>query len=266
VTTAAADLAERRELAVLTAKLAGQRLLSLRGSDLAAENKSSASDWVSNADRMVEQLVVQHLAAARPDDGILGEENASRPSKTGWTWVIDPLDGTTNYLRGYPSWSVSIAGDFDGETRVGAVHDPTASLMYAAARGQGATLNDRRIRVSTCTELARAIVGTGFSYQAKHRARQAETLAVILGKTADIRRGGSAALELCRVADGSLDGFYEDDLHYWDWAAGAVIVQEAGGAVTRLAGDSVAGLAAAPTAILPALLEACGGQSSAECR
>ena len=236
------------------AKRAGDRLMSKHYGRLEVQTKSSSSDWVSDADREAEEAIVEALTRTRPDDGIYGEEGAFRQSMNGWTWVIDPLDGTSNYVRGYPGWAVSIAVELRGRTVVGVVHDPTARTTYEAVSGKGAQRDGQTITTSACEDLSNAIIGTGFSYHAAQRARQGRRLATLLQHIADVRRGGSAALELCHVADGSLDGFYEDDLEKWDWAAGALIVQESGGRVTRIRDYASSGVAAAPCQLLPTIV------------
>ena len=247
-----------RALAVELAKRAGDQLISTHHLRLEVQTKSSASDWVSDADRAAERIIVEELARTRPNDGILGEEGSLQESANGWTWVIDPLDGTSNYLRGYPGWAVSIAVERHGNTVVGIVHDPTARRTYEAVSGEGAQRNGQPITTSACGDLSSAIIGTGFSYHSPQRARQGERLASLLPLVADIRRCGSAALELCHVADGSLDGFFEDDLEKWDWAAGALIVEEGGGRVIPIHDDATSGVVAAPCQLLPAMSKALG--------
>jgi myo-inositol-1(or 4)-monophosphatase len=233
------------------AEQAGELLLASR-QRAAAEQKSSATDLVSDADRNAEALIRNILQRQRPADAIVGEELGIQPGSSGVSWSIDPLDGTTNYLRGYPGWAVSIAAaDSDG-TLAGVVFDPKVGAMYAAG-ADGATLNGRELRVSTTSDLAVSIVGIGVSYDADVRARQGVDLAINLPQIGDIRRGGSAALELCHVATGALDAFVEDDLEPWDWAAGAHIVQQAGGVVTPLARAETRGILVSTPGIAPQL-------------
>ena len=197
------------------------------------ETKSSSTDMVSEADRAAEAFLVAGLGRLRPDDGILGEEGTESAGTTGLRWVIDPLDGTTNYLYRLPQWAVSVAvEDADGPV-AGCVFDPTRGECFVAARGSGATLAGRPIRVSTTASLAHALVGTGFAYGAGLRAAQAARLGPIVGAVRDVRRAGSAALDLAWVACGRLDGFYETDIQHWDYAAGRLLILEAGGAFTR---------------------------------
>jgi myo-inositol-1(or 4)-monophosphatase len=227
-----APIEDLLELAVDAARAAGAELLQRAGSVHAVEAKSSATDPVSEADRASERLLTERIAAARPDDGLLGEEGTDRPGTTGLRWVLDPLDGTVNYLYGIAAWCVSVAcEDHDGGL-VGAVHDPVADETFSAARGRGAWLGERRLVVRDPVPLERALIATGFAYSAAARKRQAAVLAQLLPRVRDIRRAGSAALDLCAVASGRVDGYYEDTTNHWDWAAGALIAAEAGAVVT----------------------------------
>jgi myo-inositol-1(or 4)-monophosphatase len=185
------------------------------------------------------------LNEERPDDGLVGEEGADEASTSGRRWVIDPLDGTTNYLYRFPAWAVSVALEDEGGGLVGVVHDPLAEETFRAERGAGAQLNGEPIRVNDLDRLDTALIGTGFGYDADVRAGQAEVLRGLLPKVRDIRRAGAAALDLCSVAAGRLDGYYERGIHRWDYAAGALIVREAGGEVVELQGGRF-GLAAGP--------------------
>ena len=219
-----AGLAER------AARAAGALLMdhAARGA-VGVESKSSATDMVSAADRASEQLLVELLGSARPDDGMIGEEGTERTGTTGLTWVCDPLDGTTNYLYAFPQWAVSVAvEDADGPVAA-CVFDPSRDEAFTAARGAGATLNGRPIRVSAARELATSLIGTGFAYQAEVRAQQGARMQDVLGQVRDIRRAGSAALDLAWVACGRLDGFFESGIQHWDYAGGMLLVPEAGG-------------------------------------
>ena len=215
---------------------------------------------VSDADRDAEALIRDLLATERPDDGLLGEEGSLDAGSSGRRWVVDPLDGTTNYLYRFPAWVVSIALE-DGDTPargadgalVGVVHDPLRGETFAAARGRGALLDGRPIAVSGAERLDSALIGTGFGYAAERRAEQAEVAARVLPRVRDIRRAGAAALDLCMVACGRLDGYYERGLNAWDWSAGSLIASEAGAAVLPLPGEPF-GLAAASPAIADELL------------
>ena len=219
------------------------------------DRKSSATDMVSDADHAAEAVVVEVLARERPDDGLLGEEGSSAVGSSGRRWVVDPLDGTTNYLFGIPQWAVSVAleeGDEGGV--VGVVFDPVRDELFAAARGEGAALNGGRISLRDPAPLEQSLVATGFSYEPAVRAAQAETLRTVLPRVRDVRRAGAASLDLAWLAAGRLDGYYERGLQPWDWAAGRLLVTEAGGEVSELEGDPP-GLAAARPELLPGLLE-----------
>ncbi len=225
--------------------------------------KSSATDVVTEMDRASESLIVAAITAARPDDGIVGEEGADRAGTSGVRWLVDPIDGTTNYLYGHPGFAVSIAAEIDGVTEVGVVHDPLHGDVYRACRGRGATRNDTVIHASTASDLSTALVGTGFSYERERRARQAQVLVTVLPRVRDIRRMGAAAVDLCSVACGRLDAFYERGLAPWDLAAGALIAAEAGATVGDLHGGAPSGeftLAASPGLFdsLRALLDTAG--------
>jgi myo-inositol-1(or 4)-monophosphatase len=215
-----------------------------------ASAKSSPTDLVTDVDRASEALIVGALLRARPDDGIQGEEGSSQKGSTGVTWVIDPLDGTINYLYGIPAFAVSIAASVGGRSLVGVVHNPLTGEMFTASQGEGAWLDGDPLRLQpTGRPLAEALVGTGFSYSAQNRAAQARMLAIILPAVRDIRRAGSAALDLCAVACGRLDAYYEAELKPWDLAAGEVIAREAGATVISLEGlpaDPPTVVAAAP--------------------
>jgi myo-inositol-1(or 4)-monophosphatase len=208
---------------------------------------------VSDADRDAETLIRDLLAAERPDDGLLGEEGSLVEGSSGRRWVVDPLDGTTNYLYRFPAWAVSVAledghtpSGGTGGTLVGVVHDPLRGETFAASRGEGATLNGAEIAVSGAQRLDSALIGTGFAYAAQRRAAQAEVAARILPRVRDIRRAGAAALDLCMVACGRLDGYYERGLNAWDWAAGSLIATEAGATVAPLPGEPFGLVVASP--------------------
>lgn len=197
-------------------------------------SKSTPTDLVSDADRAAEKFLVDFFKHERPDDGILAEEGGGRESRSGITWVIDPLDGTVNFLFGIPVWCVSIAAqDADGGL-AGVVYDPNRDELFAAARGEGSTLNGEPIQVGAKADLAEALIGTGFSYDAEARSEQASILSRVLPKVRDLRRAGSAAIDLATLACGRFDGFYEAPMEAWDKAAGVLIVQEAGGIVSEL--------------------------------
>ncbi|MFF1571151.1 inositol monophosphatase family protein [Leifsonia sp. NPDC058292] len=207
-----------------------------------AASKSSLSDIVTRADREAEDLIRDAIAAARPDDGFYGEESGGAEGTSGLTWVVDPIDGTVNYFYGIPAYAVSVAvveGDPDPRTwraLAGAVVNPAIGETFTASAGGGAELNGKALQVKQGTDLALALVGTGFGYDAERRVQQATILADLIGKVRDIRRIGAASLDLCSVAAGRLDAYYERGLNPWDHAAGALIAREAGAQVGALAG------------------------------
>ena len=181
------------------------------------------------ADRASEALIDRRIREVRPDDGMLGEEGAERPGTTGLRWVVDPLDGTVNYLYRIPQWCVSVAcEDADGPL-VGVVHDPNRRETFVGSRDAGASVGGAALRIGEVADLGGAIVATGFSYEHAVRADQGRSLAGLLGGVRDLRRFGAAALDLAWVADGRVDGYLEFGLQPWDWAAGRLLIAEAGG-------------------------------------
>ncbi|CAN5751313.1 MAG: inositol monophosphatase [Actinomycetota bacterium] len=252
----ALDTSALLDLAVEVATAAGNELLSRRDDAGQVDHKSSATDPVSEADRAAERRITEALSSARPDDGLLGEEGADRHGSTGLRWVIDPLDGTVNYLYGIPAWSVSIACEDEHGALVGAVIDPSRQETFSAVRHQGASRNGQPLRVNEPVELAGALLATGFSYDSEIRRRQAATLAFLLPQVRDIRRIGSAALDLCAVAAGRVDAYYEDTTARWDWAAGALVATEAGAVVTPLASGLLAAGPSLHTGLSALLAEA----------
>lgn len=225
--------------------------------DLAVDAKSSPTDLVTEVDRAAEQLIVGQIRRSRPHDGILGEEGTDEAGTSGVRWVIDPIDGTTNYFYGFPGFAVSIGAERDGEMLVGVVAAPLTLDVFTAVAGAGAWRNGEPIAATDRDELAHALVGTGFGYDPDHRRRQIATVAEIIGEVRDIRRMGSAALDLCSVGAGRLDAYYERGLQPWDWAAGALVAREAGARVEDLDGGPLGSGAvlAAPTALWEPLAE-----------
>ena len=261
-----ADPASLLDLAEKTAREAGAMVLQRRGAvermDVAA-TKSTPTDVVTESDTAAEALIRERLLAARPDDGIIGEEDGRTAGNSGIDWVVDPIDGTVNYLYGIPQYAVSIAARVDGVVVAGVVHNPASGETWTATAGGGAYLDGRAIGVTGCDELSMAMVGTGFGYDSQRRARQAAVLLGLVPEVRDIRRAGAASLDLCSVATGRLDAYYERGLKPWDVAAGALIAEQAGAVVTGLRGappgeDLV--LASAPGVVdaLRALLEDLG--------
>ncbi|MGA9279265.1 inositol monophosphatase family protein [Ilumatobacter sp.] len=210
------------------------------GARAAHQTKSSAVDPVTEFDRSTEALVVDRLRRERPDDSIVGEEGANHSGTSGYEWHVDPIDGTVNFVYDLPGWCCSIAVLRDGEPVAGAVYAPVVGELYSAGRGHGATLNDVPIGVSGATELATSLAATGFSYHLDgHRLRQAARIARVLPTVRDIRRQGSAALDLAYVASGRVDLYFEEFISSWDIAAGVLLVAEAGGIVTSFDGSDV---------------------------
>jgi len=250
------NVSELLDLAVGLANQAGRLLLDEapdRKDDVAT--KSSRTDMVTAVDRASEALIVGAIERERPDDGVLGEEGSAREGTSGVRWIIDPLDGTTNYLYGFPLFAVSIAVEVDGEVEAGVVAHPTLGEVFTAVRCDGALCNGRPIAVSEKVELATALIGTGFAYGADSRRESARWLEHIIPSVRDIRRGGAASLDLCWVACGRLDGYYEAGLSPWDIAAGDLIAREAGATTSDFDGGPVrpGSVVAAAPGIAPAL-------------
>ncbi|MFP5322711.1 MAG: inositol monophosphatase family protein [Acidimicrobiia bacterium] len=231
----AIDLAELRDVAVRVATEAAELLAgAVDGERALVDTKSTSTDMVTEMDRASEALLVRRLLELRPDDGIVGEEGAAHPGTSGVTWVVDPLDGTTNYLYGYPFWNVSVGAVVEGVPAAGAVVVPALGDVYAGARALGATRNGTPLRIAPPAPLATSLVGTGFGYDPAQRVAQAQALATFVDRIRDVRRGGAAAADLCCVASGRLDAYYEHGLYDWDRVAGTVIATEAGARVEVL--------------------------------
>ncbi|GAA3375821.1 inositol monophosphatase family protein [Streptomyces racemochromogenes] len=255
---------ELLDVALEAAGRAGALLRDGRPADLTvAATKSSPIDVVTEMDIAAEKLITGILAERRPADGLLGEEGADSPGTSGVRWVVDPLDGTVNYLYGLPGWGVSIAAEYRGETVVGVVAAPMRGETYHAVLGGGAWSGAARLACRADAPLDRALIATGFGYVQTRRAHQAEVAARIIPLVRDIRRGGSAALDLCDVAAGRLDGYWERGLNPWDLAAGELIAREAGALTGGRPSESASGelvLAATPAVFAPLqlLLEEAG--------
>lgn len=195
------------------------------------------NDWVTEVDRTAEALISEILLHGAPGSRVVGEELNPLPAHDGLVWIVDPLDGTTNYLHGYPQYAVSIAAAVDGVLEAGAILDVPRERLYGAVRGGGAWMGDTRLAVSATRDPARALLGTGYPFkQLDHLDRYLEQFRRILPATSGVRRAGSAALDLADVAAGRLDGFWELTLAPWDFAAGILLIREAGGIVTDLVG------------------------------
>jgi myo-inositol-1(or 4)-monophosphatase len=206
--------------------------------DIEIRTKSAAIDLVTEVDHACEKLIVDALTRERPEDAILAEEGGGTDYEgAAWRWVIDPLDGTTNYAHGYPRFCVSIGVEHHGERTVGVVYDPLLDELYSAVRGGGASCNGRPIGVSPEADFANALLATGFAYDV-HRSLEDNLnhFADVVKRARAVRRDGSAALDLCYVAAGRFDGFWEMKLHAWDVAAGLLIVEEAGGRISNMTG------------------------------
>lgn len=248
---------ELRRIAVLIATEAADLALRRRreGVEVAA-TKSTSVDVVTHTDREVEGFLRDRLAELRPGDGFHGEEGDPDESTTGLTWVVDPIDGTVNFLYGLPQWAVSVAvveGGADPlrwRALAGAVVDPSKGEAFSASRAGGAWLGDQRLTVAGPPSLDQALFATGFSYAAARRVEQAEALVRIIGRVRDLRRLGAASLDLCAVAAGRVDVYAERGLHPWDHAAGVLVAREAGAVVVGSGGAEPSSdlvLAAAPT-------------------
>jgi myo-inositol-1(or 4)-monophosphatase len=239
---------ELLRLACSAAVAAGQVLLGRGGRPEVVATKSSPTDVVTEADRAAEALIRDMIGEERPGDAILGEEGGQTGGGSAVRWIVDPLDGTVNYLYGLADWAVSVAAETDGTVVAGAVFVPRRDELYSAALGDGAWLSTGaldpggehaspvRLACNTGVPLAQALVATGFGYEAGRRLVQAEVLRAVLPRVRDIRRGGSAAVDLCSVASGTVDAYYERGVNLWDIAAGALIAAEAGASVTGLHG------------------------------
>jgi myo-inositol-1(or 4)-monophosphatase len=260
---------ELLRLAADTAAEAGRLLASWRadGRPEVADTKSSPTDVVTEMDRKAEKLITERIRAARPGDAVLGEEGGqSEPSLTGVRWIVDPLDGTVNYLYGLPDWAVSIAAEVDGAIVAGVVEVPAFRESFSAVAGGGAWLSSRgesaaRQHSNTGVPLDRALVATGFGYDAGRRKVQGEVVGALLPRVRDIRRRGSAAVDLCMVAAGRVDACYERGLNYWDYAAGGLIAREAGAVVGGLSGrpESTSMVVAAGPDLYPRLADFLAG-------
>lgn len=226
---------ELLDLASAVAIQAGEMLMN-RPAAFEVSSKSTAIDIATQMDKASEKFIVESLLAARPHDGIIGEEGAARRSTSGITWVIDPVDGTVNYLYGVPGWSISIAAKVSQgdsyEVVAGIVHAPSINSTWTGVRGAGAFFNGVKIACNNPVSLERALIGTGFSYDVRKRFEQGRVIAALLPQIRDLRRMGSAAVDICNVAMGRFDGYFELELMEWDMAAASLIAREAGALFT----------------------------------
>lgn len=241
--SAPVDPAELLLTALRAARAAGELLLGAQaarhhGDELAVDTKTDPTDPVSEADRAAERTIVEAILAARPDDGIVGEEDqADRAGTTGLRWLVDPLDGTVNYLHHLPQWCVSIAVEDDDGAVAGVVHHPALHETFHAVRGGGAWLAERRLAVVDPPDLDHVMLTTGFAYDQQLRAGQLDEFRRWAGRVRYVRRLGSAALDLAWVAAGRVHAYAEAGLHPWDWSAGSLLVTEAGGRVSHVEVD-----------------------------
>jgi len=258
----AASATELRVIAAEAARAAGELLRErfVAGGERATASKSSPTDLVSEADLAAERAIRELLAVRRPGDAILGEEGGETQAGEGLRWIVDPLDGTVNFLFGVPQWCVSVAVYDDEGGLAGVVFDPLRDEIFAGERGGPATLNGSSLTASTADDLAVSLVATGFAYGADVRAAQAEVVARALPRVRDVRRMGSAALDLAWTAAGRYDAFYERGVQIWDTAAGSFLCECAGLEVRELevAGEVPSGIVVAPAGLVDALLELVG--------
>jgi myo-inositol-1(or 4)-monophosphatase len=219
---------------------AGAFLLNERPEDLTVDSKSTPTDLVSAMDRTAEAMIIDGLLGPRPDDGFLGEEGGERMGTSGVRWVVDPLDGTVNYLFGFPMWGVSIGMELDGVTEMGVISTPAFDEHYIAVRGQGAWLirgdQGTRLSVKTCEDLGLAMIVTGFGYAPERRVSQAAVVKELIAQVRDIRRLGAAVVDFAWLAQGRFDAYYERGLNAWDISAGMLLAAEAGAEVSFLRG------------------------------
>ena len=213
-------------------------LLMQRPDSFTFTEKSSAVDFATQMDQQAESLIVKSLLAARPDDGIIAEEGAAQPSKSGITWVIDPLDGTVNYLYGLPGWNISIAAKNQEGVIAGVVFAPTINTLWKATKGGGAYLNNKPIKCNDPVNLNLALIATGFSYDLELRKEQGARIQKLIPQIRDLRRNGAAAVDLCYVAMGAVDAYFESSLKEWDFAAGGLIATEAGALISGRTGGA----------------------------
>ncbi len=237
------------DLAMRAGELAnvGRRRLGV-GQPVAHDTKSTPTDPVTEFDRAAEALIVDTLRVARPDDSIVGEEGAEHAGTSGLEWHIDPIDGTANFVYDLPAWCTSVAVVDEHGPLAGAVYVPVTDELFSAARGDGATRNGEPIRCSSASHLSMALIGTGFNYSPTIRELQARRLAALLPQVRDVRRFGSAALDLCMVACGRLDAYFEEHLNSWDLAAGVLIASEAGAVTSNFRGGPAGSDATVATA------------------
>ncbi len=252
-------LAERLAVGAGTLALDGRRAFG--PGRLEHDTKSTATDPVTEFDRAAERHLVEHLTASRPDDAIVGEEGTGIEGSSGLSWHLDPIDGTANFVYGLSAWCTSVGVLDEAGGLAGAVYAPVSGELFSAARGRGATLDGAPITASRCTSLSDAMIATGFAYRPEVRTGQARRLAELIADVRDVRRGGSAAIDLCLVACGRIDAYYEGHLNSWDVAAGLLIAAEAGATTfdVRDSADHDAFTVASAPAIHEALIDLLDG-------
>ena len=249
-------------IAVRAARRAGSIInRAALGGDALVVKAKRANDFVTQVDRAAEEAIIQIVRKAYPEHGFLAEESGATSKDAEYRWIIDPLDGTTNFIHGFPQYGVSIGIEHRGALAHAVVYDPVKNELFTASKGRGAFLNDRRVRVSKCVRLQEALIGTGLPFKEVERLElYGRQLARFMRTSAGVRRAGAASLDLAYVACGRLDGFWELGLSPWDMAAGALLIQEAGGLVGDLAGEArfmeSGDICAGTPKIFPALLEA----------
>ncbi|GIU83277.1 MAG: inositol monophosphatase [Acidimicrobiales bacterium] len=263
---------ELLEIAFAAAEAGAQVVARRSGKEVAFDTKSTETDLVTELDKSSEAAIIRVIEDARPLDAIVAEETGVRRdtrSPTQVRWIVDPLDGTTNFVYGYPAWAVSVCAEVDGSPAAAVVWDPVHTEVYAASRAGPATCNGEEIRIRPSRGLDRSLFCTGFAYDRDLRSAQGEVLARLVGRVGNVRRGGSAALDLCWLAAGRLDAFWEAGLRRWDFAGAALVASRAGADVTDLEGGepSVRAVVAASPGLMPglrALLVECGADEVAE--
>jgi myo-inositol-1(or 4)-monophosphatase len=249
-------------IAVRAARRAGSIInRAALGGDALVVRTKRANDFVTQVDRAAEEAIIDIVRKAYPDHGFVAEESGSASPEAEYRWIIDPLDGTTNFIHGFPQYGVSIGIEHRGALAHAVVYDPVKNELFTASKGRGAFLNDRRVRVSKCARLQEALVGTGFPFKEVSRLDvYTRQLARFMQTSAGVRRAGAASLDLAYVACGRLDAFWELGLAPWDMAAGALLIQEAGGLVADLNGEAgfmeSGDICAATPKIFPTVLEA----------
>lgn len=243
------------EISQLADRVGCMQMANLGRSDLVMATKTTGIDFVTEIDQQSESMIIQYLAQRFPDHGILAEESGQGGSQSEYLWVIDPLDGTTNYSQGLPIFAVSIALQYQGESILGVVHVPGVNQQFTAIRGQGAWLNGRSIAVSQKGELQDCVLATGFPYDvASHPVNNLNYFGHLLLKTRALRRWGAAAYDLACVACGKYDGYWEMGLQPWDVAAGSLLIEEAGGRVVSFRQDRKISLVAGNSAVCSKIL------------